>query len=117
MREPLALAAGLLLCGTARSSSTAPAGGPLIATILLEHPDYAEVVGSANVPYLNSLIDQYGLATNYFDSGTHPSLPNYLYMISGDPQYSGGLDLLPTSSFDSVDFPVQKDNLGNQMQK
>jgi phospholipase C len=79
---------------------------------LLENHDYKEVVGSANAPYINSeLIAKYGLATNYLDSGTHPSLPNYLYLISGATQYFGVVDLDPTQS----PFPVAADNLGNQM--
>jgi len=78
---------------------------------VLENHDYAEVVGSSNAPYINSLIAKGGLATNYFDSGTHPSLPNYLYLVSGDTQYSGIIDLDPTN----FPFPVMKGNLGNQM--
>src|SRR5262249_57154580 len=83
-------------------------------TILLENHDYKEIVGSADAPYINSLIAQGGLATNYFDSGTHPSLPNYLYLISGDTQYPGVIDVNP----DWVPyFPSDADNLGNQMQQ
>lgn len=80
-------------------------------TIVLENHDYNEIVGSANAPYLNSLIAKYGLATNYMDSGTHPSLPNYLYMVSGATQYLGFIDLDPTF----FPFPVNADNLGHQL--
>lgn len=78
----------------------------------MENHDYAEIVGSPNAPYINSLIAQYGLATSYADSGTHPSLPNYLTMISGDPQYIGIVDLNPTT----IPFPVDKPNLGTQLE-
>jgi phospholipase C len=78
----------------------------------MENHDYAEIVGSTNAPYINSLIAQYGLATNYMDSMEHPSLPNYLTMISGAPQYGGGNDLDPKQS----PFPVKQDNLGTQLQ-
>src|SRR5262249_58786705 len=47
---------------------------------------------------------------NYKDTG-HPSLPNYLNMISGDNQYPGFIDLDPTF----FPFPVDKPNLGTQM--
>jgi hypothetical protein len=80
-------------------------------TIVLENHSYASIVGSTNAPYINSLIADYGLAENYHASGTHPSLPNYLYMISGDTQYFGLCDLDPTT----YPFPVDKDNLGSQM--
>src|SRR5215831_16954168 len=86
-------------------------GTTTIFTIVLENHDYAEIVGSANAPYINSLIAQGALATNYKDTG-HPSLPNYLFMISGDNQYPGFIDLDPTT----FPFPVDKPNLGTQLE-
>ena len=122
---PAVLFVAAALAGCSSSSSSSPpnethdsgtaadaGGGNTIFTIVLENHDYAEVVGSPNAPYINSLIALYGLATNYLDSGTHPSLPNYLYMVSGAPQYSGGLDLPPNSG----SFPVDAPNLGDQLQ-
>jgi len=84
---------------------------PTVFIIVLENQDYADIVGSANAPYINSLIAQYGLATNYQDSGSHPSLPNYLYMVSGDTQ---GI----SSDFDPTQngAPFTVDNLGNQLE-
>ena len=52
------------------------------------------------------------------DSGTHPSLPNYLYMISGNTQYAGLYDVDPTALYiglPPVQFPVNADNLGHQL--
>jgi hypothetical protein len=96
------------------SSGTGGSGGfGTIFTILLENHDYDQVVGSANTPYINSLIGKYGLATNYQDSMLHPSLPNYLYLITGAKQYPGIIDLDPSGN--GV-FPVDADNLGNQLQ-
>ena len=88
-----------------------------IFTVLFENHDYKEIVGSSNAPYFNELIAKYGLATNYNDCNIHPSLPNYLCMISGDPQYIGIIDLDPTQSFITGSFPVDKENLGSQLQK
>ena len=83
-----------------------------IFTIVLENHDYAEIVGNTtDAPYINSLIGSGGLATNYKDTG-HPSLPNYLHMISGSNQYPGGVDLDPTTP----PFPVTEDNLGTQLE-
>jgi hypothetical protein len=84
-----------------------------VFTIVMENHDYAEVVGSPNAPYINSLIAGYGLATSYLDSLTHPSLPNYLYLISGDTQYPGLIDVDPTTA---PYFPSSANNLGNQLQ-
>ncbi len=93
----------------------APAGAakPTIYTILLENHDYAEIIGSANAPYVNGLLAQAQLMTNYKDSGSHPSLPNYLYMISGATQYPGVVDVNPTTG---PYFPADQPNLGTQLQ-
>jgi acid phosphatase len=61
--------------------------------VVLENQNYADVVGSANAPYLNSLIAQGTLATNYY-ANTHPSIGNYFMMTSGnivtnDDEYTG----------------------------
>jgi len=53
-----------------------------------------------------------GMATNYKDV-THPSLPNYLHMISGANQYPGIVDVSPTQI---PYFPADKPNLGTQLQ-
>jgi phospholipase C len=81
----------------------------------MENHDYAEIVGkTTDAPYINSLIDTYGLATNYLDGNIHPSLPNYLVMISGDKQYPGYVDVDPTSSI--AGFPKAAPNLGSQLE-
>ena len=83
-----------------------------IFTIVLENHDYKEIVGSSNAPYINMLISQGALATNYKDTA-HPSLPNYLHMISGDNQYPGIIDIGPNQI---PYFPAAKDNLGTQLE-
>jgi hypothetical protein len=90
-----------------------PLGVKTVFTILLENHDYDEIVGSLDAPYINGLIAEYGLATNYVDSGSHPSLPNYLYLISGDAQYPslGFVEYDPTI----FPFPLDGDNLGHQL--
>jgi hypothetical protein len=77
----------------------------------MENHDYAEIIGSSNAMYINNtLLAQGGLATAYADTG-HPSLPNYLHMISGDNQYFGVIDWSPTV----YPFPSANANLGTQM--
>jgi hypothetical protein len=51
------------------------------------------------------------------DSGSHPSLPNYLYLASGNTQYNsfGFLEYDPTPVASTGIFPVNADNLGNQL--
>ena len=50
--------------------------------VLEENHSYSQVVGNPSMPYLNMLINSYGLATQYYANG-HPSLPNYLWLTSG----------------------------------
>ncbi len=55
-----------------------------VVWILLENEGYG-VIGSSSAPYLNSLSDHCGLATNDFATN-HPSLPNYIALTSGSAQ-------------------------------
>ncbi len=62
----------------------AAAGINHIYTIMEENTDYNDIVGNVtDAPYLNSLIDTYGFAANYYGV-THPSLPNYVAATAGD---------------------------------
>jgi hypothetical protein len=85
----------------------------VVLTVILENHDYDEIVGNTtNAPYINSLIQKYGLATNYYDIG-HPSLPNYVYMVSGNRYPNANL----ASDGSASDYPaLLGDNLGNQLQ-
>lgn len=51
--------------------------------VLEENADYDSVIGSASMPYLNSLATTYGLATEYY-SNTHPSIGNYFMLTTGE---------------------------------
>ncbi len=53
--------------------------------VYMENKGYNSIVGSPNAPFLNSLINAYGFANNYYGV-THPSLPNY-YAIAGGQVY------------------------------
>ncbi len=47
-----------------------------------ENQDYAAVIGNPSMPYLNSLAQQHGLATEYY-ANTHPSIGNYFMLATG----------------------------------
>lgn len=54
-----------------------------VFVVVEENQSYSDVVGNTvDMPYLNSLADKYGLATNYF-ANTHPSINNYFYLTAG----------------------------------
>lgn len=50
--------------------------------VYLENKGYGDIVGSPNAPYLNSLINTYGVETDYY-ALTHPSDPNYYPILGG----------------------------------
>jgi acid phosphatase len=50
--------------------------------VVLENTSYSEVLNSPSAPYLNSLLAQGALVTNYY-ANTHPSIDNYFTMIAG----------------------------------
>jgi hypothetical protein len=57
---------------------------PHLAVIMMENKELGQVVGSANAPYVNNtLLPQARLFTNYY-AVSHPSLPDYLVLTSGD---------------------------------
>lgn len=69
--------------GPSSGNSVPPPGSPPhVMVIVEENHSLGQLVGNSAMPFLNSLISQYALATNY--SGvSHPSEPNYLAMVSG----------------------------------
>src|SRR5437773_4140727 len=88
-RRPIA-ALGVALVGSLSlgcHDSTAPPGGGVpsfnhVFIVVEENTDYASVIGSSSMPYLNGLAQQYGLATQYY-ADTHPSIGNYFMMTVG----------------------------------
>jgi phosphatidylinositol-3-phosphatase len=56
-----------------------------IILIVFENHGYGEVIGNSQMPYLNSLAKQYVLLSKDY-AVTHPSLPNYIALVSGDTQ-------------------------------
>src|SRR5262245_914212 len=70
------------------SFANAQSGGSVpqfkhVFVLVEENTNYSSVIGSAAMPYLNSLTNQYGLATNFF-ANTHPSLGNYFVLTTGE---------------------------------
>jgi hypothetical protein len=104
IKSVLAVALALLLC-TANVLAAPPETSrvPLfqhVFVVVEENQTYDQVIGnSADMPYLNSLAQKYGLATNYF-ANTHPSINNYFYLTAGrevtkPPFVSAAADLYP----------------------
>ncbi len=76
--------------------------------VVEENANAASVIGNTTaMPYLNSLADQYGSATQYY-ANTHPSIGNYMMLVTG--QVLTDDDLQTPAS-----FPVAADNVVRQL--
>jgi hypothetical protein len=53
-----------------------------VIMVYMENHGVGDIVGSPNAPYINSLINSYGYAQNYY-ALTHPSDPNYYPILGG----------------------------------
>ncbi len=88
-----ALVVGMLpgKCHGAPQSASPKSGIPEfehVFVVVEENQDYDDVVGNeSDLPYFNSLISEYGLATNYY-ANTHPSVNNYFYLTAGHAGFS-----------------------------
>src|SRR5215510_9206483 len=85
------LCACLILSALSSIAAVPPAGH--VVVVVEENHSYSSVIGNSAMPYLNSLANQYGLATQYY-ANTHPSIGNYFMMTTGaiitnDDNFSG----------------------------
>src|ERR1700738_2444479 len=77
-------------------TGTVPQFGHVVL-VVEENSSYSEVIGSSEMPYLNGLAKQYGLATQYF-ANTHTSIGNYFMLTTGqiitnDDNFTGRVDV------------------------
>jgi phosphatidylinositol-3-phosphatase len=106
----VALVAGLAM--PAASAAHSPQSGANAAVkrifvIMLENHSQSTVIGNSNAPYITSLANTYGQATNYYGV-THPSQPNYVAAITGQLDTSRMND----NATNTYDWP----NLVDQLQ-
>jgi hypothetical protein len=92
--SPSAFVGGSVQSGLVPDATPALSSDPVIGIpnfahivlIMLENRDYSTVIGpNTQMPLLNTLAQQEVLLSNYF-AITHPSLPNYIALISGSTQ-------------------------------
>src|ERR1700738_3609515 len=75
--------------------------------VVEENASYADVIGSSSMPYFNTLVNTYGLATNYYAS-LHPSIPNYFELTVGKT-------LTIDDSQTPKSFPVSDDSVVREL--
>ncbi len=78
-----------------------------IVIVIEENANYSSVVGNSTMPYLNSLIANYGLATQYY-ANTHPSIGNYEMLVTGQV-------LTNDDSETPASFPISVDNIVREL--
>jgi hypothetical protein len=100
-------------CGSGKTQPSNPSPGPSgqptfahVALVVLENHSFSEVIGNASMPYLSSLVHQYGLAAQYY-ADAHPSLPNYFMLTVGKSE----------TSSDSFAGVVSDDNIVRELVK
>lgn len=53
-----------------------------VVIIVEENYEFDQIIGNPDMPYLNSLANRFGLATQFYGN-THPSIGNYFMMTTG----------------------------------
>ncbi len=84
-RPPLAVVAALLMFAAVATPQADAARVPRLKHVwvfVMENHSYDQVIGNPNAPYVSRLARRHGMATRMW-AVRHPSLPNYLAMISG----------------------------------
>ncbi|MBV9803337.1 MAG: hypothetical protein JO130_09115 [Solirubrobacterales bacterium] len=73
----------------------------------MENKTFSSIIGSGSAPYITSLANTYGVATDY-TAISHPSLPNYIALTSGSDQ---GI----TDDGDPSSHPLDVPNIFSQL--
>jgi acid phosphatase len=87
------------------ATSSLPKFGHVVI-VAEENTNYSSVT-SSSMPYLSGLINQYGLATEYY-ANTHPSIGNYFMLTTGQI-------LTNNDSETPSSFPVSADNVVREL--
>ena len=82
--KTLALLAALVAVGGAQARLSVPPFGHVVV-IVFENKEAGSVLGSREAPTFNAMARRYARLTRYYGV-THPSLPNYLALVSGSTQ-------------------------------
>jgi hypothetical protein len=81
---------------------------PKVMVVMMENEGAANILGNAALPYVTSLAADYGSATESY-AYAHPSLPNYIDIVSGSDQ--SVTDDNPPSSHSFAGVPTLADQL------
>ena len=81
------LLAALAVCGLVVTPAASAARPHIpafrhVLVVVLENKERDQIVGNAAAPTFNAIAQRYATLSNY-DAVAHPSLPNYLALVSG----------------------------------
>lgn len=88
-----------------------PAGLPVydhVVIVVEENKNYEEIIGNKNAPYINGVLKKEGASLTQMYAEEHHSEGNYFYLFSGSNQKVGYEDVVPQSSFKTM-------NLGSEL--
>jgi membrane-associated phospholipid phosphatase len=67
-----------------RAAAVQPGTVAHVVLVMEENHEFGQIIGSRQAPFLNRLATEGVLLTRYYAIG-HPSLPNYIALVAGDP--------------------------------
>jgi hypothetical protein len=83
--KALAVLLAVLSLSAARGAAAVPSNLEHVIVVVFENKEVSSVLGSRSAPTFNSYARAYANLTRYYGV-THPSLPNYLALVSGSTQ-------------------------------
>src|SRR5712691_4168284 len=81
----VAASAVLVLAGVSAAAAPPVPRFEHVVVIVFENKEASSVLGSSDAPTFNRMAQRYATLTRYYGV-THPSLPNYLALVSGSTQ-------------------------------
>jgi phosphatidylinositol-3-phosphatase len=67
-----------------RAAAVQPGAVSHVVLVVEENHEFGQIIGSRQAPFLNRLATEGTLLTRYY-AIAHPSLPNYIALVAGDP--------------------------------
>ena len=85
-----------------------------IVIVIEENKDYNQIIGNAAAPYINNVLKKEGANLTHMYAEEHFSEGNYFWLLSGNDQGVGHLDIIPTRK-NNKNYPFKTCNLGEQL--
>ncbi len=87
-----------------------------IVIVIEENKNYDQIIGNPAEPYINNVLRKEGANFTQMYAEEHFSEGNYFWLLSGNDQDVGHLDIIPTRS-NNKNYPFKTCNLAEQLIK